>query len=54
MMLESDLALVKDDKFRPYVERYSKDDAQFRKDFASAFSRLLELGCSGLRPVKFA
>lgn len=54
MMLESDLALVKDAKFRPYVERYSRDDARFRKDFAAAFSNLLELGCSGLRPVNFA
>ena len=54
MMLESDLALVQDEKFRPFVEQYSKDDQQFRKDFARAFSSLLELGCSGLRPVQLA
>eukprot|EP00746_Dinoflagellata_sp_MGD_P088464 gnl/MRDRNA2_/MRDRNA2_35002_c0_seq1.p1 gnl/MRDRNA2_/MRDRNA2_35002_c0~~gnl/MRDRNA2_/MRDRNA2_35002_c0_seq1.p1 ORF type:complete len:436 (+),score=60.79 gnl/MRDRNA2_/MRDRNA2_35002_c0_seq1:61-1368(+) len=52
MMLESDLALIKDPKFRPYVEKYAKDQSLFFTDFAAAFSRLLELGCSGLKPVK--
>eukprot|EP00747_Dinoflagellata_sp_TGD_P081571 gnl/TRDRNA2_/TRDRNA2_161360_c0_seq1.p1 gnl/TRDRNA2_/TRDRNA2_161360_c0~~gnl/TRDRNA2_/TRDRNA2_161360_c0_seq1.p1 ORF type:complete len:354 (-),score=67.26 gnl/TRDRNA2_/TRDRNA2_161360_c0_seq1:75-1100(-) len=54
MMLESDLALVKDEKFRPYVEAYAKSQKLFFEDFATAFSRLLELGCTGLKPVKFA
>merc|ERR1719456_2215901 len=50
MMLESDLALVNDPKFKPYVEAYAKDQGLFFKDFAVAFAKLLELGCTGLKP----
>ncbi len=45
MMLPADLALIEDKEFRKHVELYAKDEEAFRKDFASAFSRLLELGC---------
>jgi cytochrome c peroxidase len=31
-------------KFKPYVQKYAKDEAAFFSDFASAFSKLLELG----------
>lgn len=44
MMLPSDIALVLDPEFKKYVELYSKDEDAFFKDFASAFSKLLELG----------
>ncbi|KAK9918279.1 hypothetical protein WJX75_002803 [Coccomyxa subellipsoidea] len=44
MMLPTDMALVWDKKFKPYVELYAKDDQKFYDDFAKAFSTLLELG----------
>ena len=44
MMLPSDLALVNDPKFKPFVEIYAKDSELFFSDFAYAFSKLLELG----------
>jgi len=44
IMLETDLSLIRDPSFKKYVELYSKDGEKFKKDFASAFSRLLELG----------
>lgn len=48
MMLPSDMALVWDDKFRPFVEMYAKDEALFFKDFAVAYQKLTELGCKNL------
>lgn len=44
MMLPTDLALIEDDKFRPYVEQYAKDQKLFFKDFAAAFGKLIDLG----------
>ena len=44
MMLPTDMALIEDDKFRPYVQLYAKDEAAFFKDFAAAFATLLHLG----------
>lgn len=44
MMLPSDMALLEDHKFRTYLELYAKDADRFSKDFATAFSKLLELG----------
>lgn len=40
----SDMVLVQDPAFRKVVELYAKDENAFFKDFASAFSKLLELG----------
>ena len=45
MMLPSDIALIKDPKFRRWVEVYAKDEEKFFKDFAAAFGKLLALGC---------
>jgi cytochrome c peroxidase len=45
MMLPTDMALVWDDKFRPIVQTYAKDEGAFFKDFSGAFSKLLHLGC---------
>eukprot|EP00957_Ditylum_brightwellii_P116811 8909089-Ditylum_brightwellii.AAC.1 len=42
----SDMVLIKDPEFRKIVEIYAKDEDEFFKDFASAFSKLLELGVS--------
>ena len=52
MMLPSDIVLLEDEKFRPYVDKYAADNKAFQKDFADVFSRLLELGCNNLFEVK--
>lgn len=44
MMLPSDMAMILDPEFKKYVELYAKDEEAFFKDFAKAFSKLLELG----------
>ncbi|OJD33597.1 cytochrome c mitochondrial [Diplodia corticola] len=44
MMLPTDYALVKDKKFRPWVERYAKDQEAFFRDFSDVVMRLFELG----------
>jgi cytochrome c peroxidase len=44
MMLPSDIAMIQDPEFKKYVEMYAKDQELFFKDFAKAFSKLLELG----------
>jgi len=44
MMLPSDIALIQDPEFKKYVEKYAKNEDLFFKDFAKAFSKLLELG----------
>ena len=35
------MALIEDDKFKPWVEKYSKDQDLFFKDFAMAFGKLI-------------
>lgn len=44
MMLPADYLLVKDGAFNKYVKQYAKDEEKFFTDFASAYSRLMELG----------
>lgn len=44
MMLPTDMALIWDDKMRPYVELYAKDEELFLKDFKKAWMKLQELG----------
>lgn len=44
MMLPTDMALLEDDKFRPYVELYAKDKDKFFEDFSAVFAKLIELG----------
>ncbi|KAK8169347.1 cytochrome c peroxidase-like protein [Phyllosticta citrichinensis] len=44
MMLPTDMALLFDDKFRLWVEKYAKDKDAFFTDFSKAFHKLLELG----------
>ena len=44
MMLPTDMSLIKDPQFRVWVEKYAADKDLFFRDFAKAFSKLLELG----------
>lgn len=44
MMLPTDLALVHDKDFAPYVKKYAEDKEVFYRDFAAVFAKLLELG----------
>lgn len=44
MMLPTDMALIQDKEFRKHVERYSKDDQVFFKEFSDVIMKLLELG----------
>lgn len=44
MMLPTDVALTKDKQFRPWVEKYAKDEELFFKDFAAVVGKLFELG----------
>ncbi|KAH9839601.1 putative heme-binding peroxidase [Teratosphaeria destructans] len=44
MMLPTDLALVSDPSFRPWVELYAKDKDRFFEDFSQVFAKLIELG----------
>ena len=45
MMLPTDIALITDDKFKPFVEHYANDSKAFFDDFAVAFAKLTQLGC---------
>jgi cytochrome c peroxidase len=44
MMLPTDMALIKDKSFRPYVEKYAKDNDAFFNDFRNVVLKLFELG----------
>jgi cytochrome c peroxidase len=54
MMLPTDLALIKDAKFKKYVDVYAKDQAKFFSDFARVFNKLEELGTSNLKVTEWA
>lgn len=45
MMLPTDLALIQDPAFKPHVEAYAADEQLFFKEFATAFGKLIALGC---------
>ncbi|KAI1374448.1 heme peroxidase [Hypoxylon crocopeplum] len=44
MMLPTDMSLLSDPAFRPWVERYAADKDLFFDHFAKVFAKLLELG----------
>lgn len=44
MMLPTDVALVNDKKFKPYVQKYADDNDLFFKDFSNVVLKLFELG----------
>ena len=43
MMLPTDMALIEDPQFRPWVEKYAADQDLFFKDFSLAFGKLIGL-----------
>jgi len=45
MMLPTDMALIQDDGFLPFVKQYAADEQLFFKDFAEAFGALIAKGC---------
>ncbi|KAI1338768.1 peroxiredoxin [Xylariaceae sp. FL0016] len=44
MMLPTDISLLNDPSFRPWVEQYAKDKELFFAHFAAVFEKLMELG----------
>jgi len=44
MMLPTDLALINDDKFKPWVQKYAEDEKLFHDHFADAFGKMLANG----------
>ena len=48
MMLATDLALVTDEKFKVWADKYYKDEDLWFKDFAKYYQMLNELGCKTL------
>ena len=44
LMLTTDVSLLRDPTYKKYVELYAVDEALWRVDFATAFSKLLHLG----------
>lgn len=44
LVMETDDVLVKDDAFRPYVQKYAADQSAFFADYAEAALKLSELG----------
>ncbi|KAI1827239.1 peroxiredoxin [Xylaria intraflava] len=44
MMLPTDMSLLSDAAFRPWVETYAADKDRFFADFSAVFAKLLELG----------
>lgn len=44
MMLLTDMALVQDKAFKPWVDKYAANEEAFFKDFSAVFSKLLENG----------
>jgi hypothetical protein len=45
MMLPTDMALIEDEAFLPWVKKYAADEDAFKADFAAAFGKLISLGC---------
>lgn len=44
MMLPTDMVLVSDKTFNPWVKAYAKDNDLFFKDFSAVLVKLFELG----------
>jgi len=44
IMLPAEMILLTDDKFRPWVDLYAKDEERWKVDFGNAFGKLLALG----------
>ena len=44
MMLPTDMALVLDEGFKPYVQKYAESQDAFFEDFSTVVMKLFELG----------
>lgn len=51
MMLPTDMVLIEDAQFKPYVEKYAADQNSFFEDYKEAWVKLQELGCGRLRDI---
>jgi len=49
-MLPTDIALITDAKFKPFVEKYAADEKAFFDDFAKAFAKLMANGTKNTNP----
>ena len=49
IMLISDLALLEDPAYKAHVERYAASEPAFFADYTTAWVKLQENGCTGLR-----
>ena len=49
IMLTSDLALLTDEAFKTHVERFAADQDAYFEAYTSAWVKLQENGCTGLR-----
>ncbi|KAJ9446705.1 Cytochrome c peroxidase [Diplonema papillatum] len=49
MMLPTDLAMIKDEKFLPWVKLYAEDNDKFCEDFSKAYTKLMNLSWVGLK-----
>lgn len=54
MMLPSDMAMLWDENFKPHVDEFAASKDVFFQEFADAFAKLLELGCSDLQGVNLS
>jgi catalase (peroxidase I) len=45
MMLPTDVCLLYDKEYKNWVDKYATDEDLFKRDFAKAFQKLMELGC---------
>lgn len=50
-MLPTDIALIEDPSFKPWVDKYAEDRELFYQDFSNAFAKLIELGVDRSQPV---
>merc|ERR1712146_831608 len=50
MMLPTDMCLLDDPAFRPWVEKYAADEQLFFAHFAKAFQKLQENGVKAFKP----
>ena len=49
-MLPTDMCLLDDPAFRPWVEKYAADEQLFFAHFAKAFQKLQENGVKAFKP----
>ena len=50
MMLPTDIAILRDPKYRVWVDTYAEDEELWLNHFKSAFEKLIELGVTRSTP----